>query len=118
MPRRKLVMKTVNLEEGMPTANEALLRLDRELALARQQEYAILKIIHGYGSSGVGGILRTEIQKSLRQRAGHSQIRALIPGEDWRISDERTWALLKSHPDMKGDPDLGRNNLGITIVVL
>lgn len=114
----RALMKTVNLEAGMPTVNEALLRLDRELVLARQQGYALLKIIHGYGSSGVGGTLRIEIQKSLRQRVGNSQIRAFIPGEDWRVSDERAWALLKKHAELKRDPELGRNNLGISIVVL
>lgn len=112
------LIKTVNLEAGMPTVNEGLLRLDRELVLARQQGYAVLKIIHGYGSSGVGGALRTEIQKSLRQRLSNSQIRDFIPGEEWRVSDERTWALLKSHAQLKEDVDLGRNNPGISLVLL
>ena len=116
MPRQ--LMKVVNLEEGMPRVNEALLRLERELTLARQQGYAAVKIIHGYGSSGVGGALRTEVQKWLRQRAGNSQIRAFIPGEDWRISDERTWELLKAQPELKKDTDLGRTNLGISIAAL
>ena len=111
-------MKVINLEEGMPRVNEALLRLERELTLARQQGYAVVKIIHGYGSSGVGGTLRTEVQKWLRQRAAQSQISAFIPGEDWRISDERAWELLKLQPELKKDPDLGRTNLGISITVL
>ena len=115
---RTEIVKIINLEAGMPAVNEALLRLDRELVLARQQGYALVKIIHGYGSSGVGGALRIEIQKSLRQRASHSQIREFIPGEDWRVSDERSWALLKTRPELKQDSDLGRNNLGISIVLL
>lgn len=112
------MMKVVNLEEGMPRVNEALLRLERELTLARQQGYGVVKIIHGYGSSGVGGTLRTEVQKWLRQRVAQSQIRDFIPGEEWRISDERSWTLLKRHPELKQDGHLGRNNLGISIVVL
>ena len=111
-------MKVINLEEGMPRVNEALLRLERELTIARQQGYAVVKIIHGYGSSGVGGALRTEVQKWLRQRVAQSQIRTFIPGEDWRISDERAWQLLKSQPDCKKDADLGRANLGISIAGL
>ena len=114
----RAVIKTVDLEAGMPAVNEALLRLDRELVLARQQGYALVKIIHGYGSSGVGGALRIEIQKSLRQRASHSQIREFIPGEDWRVSNESAWALVKSRPELKQDADFGRGNLGISIVVL
>ena len=111
-------MNIVNLEEGMPRVNEALLRLERELTLAGQQGYAVVKIIHDYGSSGVGGTLRTEVQKWLRQQVAHSQIRTFIPGEDWRISDERAWQLLKSQPELKKDTDLGRANLGISIAAL
>ena len=111
-------MKLVNLEAGMPTANQALLRLDHELHLARQQGTALLKVIHGYGSSGVGGELRSAIQKSLAERAATRQIRAFIAGEDWRVSDQQTWELLQRRPQLKQDADLGRRNLGISVVVL
>ena len=47
--------KTVNLEQGMPTADRAIRRLTYELAAARQMRYAAVKLIHGYGSSGTGG---------------------------------------------------------------
>ncbi|HZU44862.1 MAG TPA: Smr/MutS family protein [Terriglobales bacterium] len=116
MPRA--LMKVVDLEEGMPRVNEALLRLDRELVVARQQGFALVKIIHGYGSTGVGGTLRIEIQKSLRQRVSNSQIRDFIPGEEWRVSNESAWALVKSRPELKQDADFGRGNLGISIIVL
>jgi hypothetical protein len=42
----------------------------------------------------------------------------VIFGEDWRISYEATWALLKQFPALKQDSDLGRKNLGITVVLL
>ena len=73
---------------------------------------------HGYGSSGAGGALRIELQKELRAMLHKGTIVACIPGEDWRISDETTWALLKKFPEWKHDSDLGRNNRGITIIVL
>jgi hypothetical protein len=52
------------------------------------------------------------------QRARAGQIRAFIAGEDWRISDEQSWALLQACPELKQDSDLGRGNKGISIVVL
>ncbi len=111
-------MKLVNLEEGMPTGNEARLRLDHELYSARREGLAALKVIHGYGSSGVGGELRIAIQQSLSERARAGQIRAFIAGEDWRVSDPQSWELLQRRPELKRDKDLGRGNRGITIVVL
>jgi len=46
------------------------------------------------------------------------EIRACIFGEDWAKSDQQSWALINAHSELKQDTDLGRRNLGITIVVL
>jgi hypothetical protein len=62
--------------------------------------------------------LRIELQKTLRQAAQNGSIRAFIAGEDWRIPNETTWALLQRFPEWKRDSDLGRENRGISIVVL
>jgi hypothetical protein len=78
----------------------------------------ILKLIHGYGSTGAGGDIRIAVQKRLRELAEGGQIRSCIFGENWSKSDDEAWRLLQSHPDLKGDPDLGRRNRGITIVIL
>ena len=111
-------LKTVTLEEGMPSVPQARARLTRELHVARSTGCALLKIIHGYGSSGVGGDLRIALQATLRQMQERGEIRGCIFGENWRAGDERTWALMKRFPALKNDRDLGRRNLGITIVEL
>ncbi len=111
-------MKIVNLEDGMPTVERARLLLDNELRTARSQGYKAVKIIHGYGSSGVGGALRTGLQATLRRAEQDGDIVSVIYGENWRVSDERAWELLKRFPEWKGDSDLGRGNKGISIVVL
>jgi hypothetical protein len=116
--RKTAIIKFVNLEEGMPTVERARLRLQHELALARKQGCQAVKIIHGYGSSGAGGALRLELQKELRRAVLQGTIRAFIAGEDWRVSSEAAWDLLKKYPEWKQDSDLGRNNQGISIVVL
>jgi len=96
----------------------ARLRLEHELELARRAGLKAVKLIHGYGSSGAGGVLRLELQKHLRRAVTLGSIEAAIAGEDWRISDETTWALVQRFPEWKKDSDLGRNNRGISIVVL
>lgn len=111
-------MKLVNLESGMPTVPLALSLLTDALRMARNERCVAVKIIHGYGSSGEGGAIRTAMQAELMQRARAGEIRAFIAGEDWRISDERSWALLQSRPELKQDSDLGRGNKGISVVVL
>jgi len=110
-------IKTVNLKSDMPVVSDALQRLDRELKLAQQNKTKLLKLIHGYGSTGEGGDIRIAVQKRLVEMTQHGQIRGCIFGENWSKSDEVVWNLLQSHNELKADSDLGQRNRGITIVV-
>lgn len=113
-----VIIKTVILKEGMPSVEQARSRLNSEIQSARQSGVRALKVVHGYGSSGVGGDLRIALQATLRQMAAKREIRDCIYGENWRTSNERTWELLKQMPELKSDCDLGKGNRGMTIVVL
>jgi hypothetical protein len=111
-------LKIVNLKADMPTVEQARSRLRTEISLARQQGYSTIKAIHGWGSHGVGGDLRIALQATLATMAQAGEIVAYVSGEDWRISNEQTWELLKTFPALKQDVDLGKSNKGISIVVL
>ncbi len=111
-------IQTANLENGMPTVPQALARLSTELQKAKAGNVKALKIVHGYGSSSVGGDLRISLQSTLRQMVERGEINACIFGENWRRGDEAAWNLVKRFPSMKEDPDFGRGNKGITVVVL
>ncbi|HEV3510204.1 MAG TPA: hypothetical protein VGS05_00780 [Candidatus Sulfotelmatobacter sp.] len=108
----------MNLKSDRPPVHEALQRLDQEIAFARREKHVLLKVIHGYGSTGAGGDIRIAVQRRLQELAEAGQIRRCIFGESWSKADPDTWRLLQAQGELKSDPDLGRNNLGITIVVL
>jgi len=111
-------MKTVNLKADMPTVNQALLRLERELAAARAEGFALIKVVHGYGSTGTGGEIRVAVQKRLQEMATRGEIGQCIFGENWAKSDEDSWKILCRKHELKQDRDLGKGNRGITVVVL
>jgi hypothetical protein len=102
----------------MPSVHEALQRLERELAVARKEKHSILKVVHGYGSSGAGGDIRIAVQRRLYDLVEAGQVRGCIFGEEWSKANDATWRLLQEHSAMKSDPDVGRRNQGITIVLL
>ena len=108
----------VTLKAGMPTVEEARARLKSEIDGARQSGLIALKIIHGYGSSGVGGSLKHAVRRSLRKRVKEGQIRAFVGGEEWDIFEERTREILEECPELAKDRDLRGYNEGITIVLL
>lgn len=108
----------VILKAGMPTVEEARARLKSEIEKAKRSGMIALKIIHGYGASGVGGSLRPAIRKSLRKRVKEGQIQAFVAGEAWDIFEESTRQILEECPELGHDADLNRYNEGITVVLL
>ncbi len=108
----------VNLEESFPSRDEAVQSLKLAISRARQQGIRVLKIIHGYGSSGVGGILRPVVRNSLRQAKERGEIVLFINGESWSSFDARSKELIQQAPQLLLDPELGRGNRGITLALL
>ena len=53
--KTKALLREVNLEAGKPLVDQAIKRLTFELSHSRALGCTVLKIIHGYGSSGTGG---------------------------------------------------------------
>src|ERR1043165_1406267 len=107
------LMRLIDLEIGKPTVFQALGQLNYELNVARREGSEVVKLVHGYGSSGAGGDIRIAAQRKLVEMARDGQIRSCIFGEDWSKSNEVTWSLLQARPELKQDKNLGR-----TIVVL
>jgi hypothetical protein len=111
-------VRVVLIKSGLPTVEEGRARLQAELDRARADGMVVLKLIHGYGSSGVGGSLRRGLRASLRQRHKEGRIRAFLPGEQWDLFNEVARELLQACPELASDQDLGRYNEGITLVLL
>lgn len=110
--------RIINLEDGHPTVEQATKRLLLELQLARSQKVKVLKIIHGFGSSGKGGKIRPATRSRLAALQQKKQIRFFIAGEQFSIFDADTRKVLDACPHLRKDNDLERHNNGITFVVL
>ena len=122
-PKRKKApaVKTIprlNLEDGMPTVEEAIRRMNIGLQELRVSRVPVAKLIHGYGSTGKGGKICLGVRKELEAMKRRKQIRAFIPGEDFGPMDADSRTLAEQDRAVTRDPDWGRMNQGITIVVL
>ena len=111
-------MLTVNLKIGRPSIDEARRRLAGELEAARHARVRVLKVVHGWGSSGEGGNLGPAIRRSLRLRVKEGKATLVVPGERFSSDTEEGRTLLKRHPALRRDPDCNRANPGITLVEL
>jgi len=111
-------IRTYNVEAGLPVLDEARRLVIEEIKRAKREGAKVLKVIHGYGSSGKGGALCAGLRKSFRLRKKEGVIKDSIAGEDFSIFNEPVLALLEAVPELRGDPDLGATNEGVTILWL
>ncbi len=109
---------TLNLEAGMPTVEEAVGRLRVGLQEMRSRGVRIVRLIHGYGSTGKGGRLRVGVRDELARMKRQRRIADFIPGEDFGPFGEAGRRLVDRFPAMAKDPDFGKCNQGITMVAL
>jgi hypothetical protein len=111
-------MRTFNVEAGMPTLEDARRMVIDEIKRAKRDGARVLKVIHGYGSSGKGGVLCAGLRKSFLLRKKEKVIKDFIKSEDFSIFNATTLSLLEAVPDFRGDPDLSAMNEGVTILWL
>jgi hypothetical protein len=111
-------LRTINLEAGLPSLDEARRKLLTEMEKARQQGVKLLKVVHGYGSSGGVGTLCVGIRKSLRLRVKEGKAVTVVPGERFSSDANESRDLVNRYPGLRSDRDFNRMNPGITVVEL
>src|SRR6185436_11845151 len=98
-------LATVNLKTGFPTVDDARRRLLAEMQSARTRGVRVIKVIHGWGSTGEGGKLGPAIRKSLRLRVKEGKASLVIPGERFSSDTNEGRGLVQRHPALRNDRD-------------
>ena len=113
----KIILE-INIKDDMPTVDVALNRLDAALRHYGKRS-KLIKIVHGYGSTGVGGKIRTAVRKQLRLKKSSGSIRDFIPGEEFSMFHSSAQKALELfYKEITADRDYNQSNEGITVVIL
>ena len=116
--KKKTRIPAINLEDGMPTVEEAITNMKLELQVMKRNKVKIVKLIHGYGSTGKGGKIRIGLQKELIAMKNKRLIKDFIVGEDFGPFSESCRREADQNTKITKDVDYGRCNHGITIVII
>jgi hypothetical protein len=110
-------MNNIDLKSDMPTTRVAGMRLTHLIKYFKKTD-KVIKIIHGYGSSGVGGAIKHMIHQSLNEKVRNQEIKAFIPGEAISHTLGFDEVIEKFKHFIINDSDFKRDNYGITYVIL
>ena len=109
-------LKEINLEVGMPTSTNALALLKSSIANAKSSDVGCLYIIHGYGSSGKGGVIRDKARQWLNAQARNGVVKCVINGEDFNLFNFKALELKNTYKEL--EQLLKVCNHGVTVVEL
>jgi len=105
-------IRTCNIEAGFPSLDEARRSVIEEIRRAKREGVRVLKVIHGYGSSGKGGTLCHGLRKSFALRKKEGVIKDYFAGSSGpgpasaaatfsasaRTIVSRRWKWRRAHP--------------------
>ena len=111
-------MIEINLKKGFPTVEMAMISLRQSLVNGKARGAVSLKIIHGYGSTGKGGAIRSATYRQLVIYKEAGKIKEFVQGDAFSPFYPAGRAVIKLDPLLTQDQDYIRTNQGITIVIL
>ena len=111
-------MVTVNLKDGLPSTEQALERMEQELAAATADGVKVIRVIHGYGSSGKGGEIRQALLRRLQREGRRLGVRKFLPGDEYSEDTNAGREALAAYPILRSSLKSDRLNPGMTLVLL
>lgn len=109
---------TLNIKEDYPPADVAVANLEIEIERCAKTDIKAIKVIHGYGSHGVGGEIKRQLIDKLKDLKRFGKIKDFIVGEQFGYLAKQNKYIADNFPDLIVDPDLRNYNNGITLVFL
>ena len=112
------MIKRINIKDDHPPVDVAVSRALSEIECSKLQNEPFLKIIHGYGSGGVGGEIKKQLHVELNSLKKSKKIFDYIKGENFQSNHPLYESAIKASPELILDQDLVNLNSGITLIVL
>lgn len=110
------MLRVVNIKKDLPNCDYAVFMLDKEIDWAKKEDVNVLVVIHGYGSKGVGGLIKKAVEVELKILKSKKEIIDYSLGEQFGDTSELKETLNKLYPETILNEHLQNLNSGISIV--
>ena len=112
------MVRTLNIKVGQPKAEDALTKMRAGLALAHRDGVELVRLVHGYGSGGAGGVLCTKCRACLEQLVAGGRVLRYVRGDDYSHGRAAALEWLRKYPELRKTIQSDSYNPGITFVAL
>ncbi len=109
---------TIDIKSERQTVSEAIAQFEIEAESYKLGGYKVMKVIHGYGSHGVGGAIKDQFLKKCEQLKRQKKIEDYICCDKWPNGGTVKKIAINYCADLIADKELHFVNPGCTIVIL
>ena len=111
-------IETINIKEGFPPSDVAVANMEIFIDVCKKSGVKLVKVIHGYGSHGVGGEIKRQVHARLLELKRFKKISNFIHGEKFGEEEKHSDYIFSNFPELILDEDLKNFNSGITLIFL
>ena len=109
---------TLDIKSDNQTVNQAIAQFLVEVDAYKKGGFKVLKVIHGYGSHGVGGAIKDAFLKKCKELKGKSVIYDYTCCDKWTDKNVVKKIAINYCQDLIVDRELTHLNPGCSIVIL
>ena len=109
---------TIDIKSEKQTVAEAIAQFLVELEAYKKGGFKVMKVIHGYGSHGVGGAIRVAFLKKCQELKSRKIIEDFTCCDKWVDKNVVKKIAINYCPDLLADSELYHINSGCSIVIL
>lgn len=109
---------TIDIKSERQTVAEAIAKFLIELDSYKKGGFKVMKVIHGYGSHGVGGAIRQAFLKKCEELKRRHIIEDYVCCDSWTPKNTVRKIAINYCPDLLADKDLYLLNPGCSVIII
>lgn len=110
------MIKVLNVKQNNTSGEYAVYLIDTEIVNSVRSGLNVLIVIHGYGSSGKGGVIKSQVTEYLQTAFKNKKIKAFVPGEQWSDFNLTVKQMQVLFPQLILHSQVKNLNSGISVV--
>ena len=109
---------TIDIKSEQQTVKQAIAEFLVEIDACRIGGFKVMKVIHGYGSHGVGGAIKREFLRECQNLKNRGKIEDFVCCDNWTERNITRRIAINYSPDLLADRGLYLLNPGCSIIII
>lgn len=112
------MIEVINIKSNYPPADVAVFDMGVAINDAKRKGVKALIVVHGYGSHGMGGLIKKMAVDYLSTARKKGEITLFVKGENWSDLNPDKIKACEICPELILNPQLNNMNSGVSVVIL